>query len=222
MPHLHWFDIRMTLNAVIDIVLHLNLYVGTLLDQYGSIMYPLLMLIIFSETGLVIAPFLPGDSLLFATGLAMSTSTHNIYILVVLIITAAFLGDNTNYWIGRLFGRKLFVAYPRVFKWEYLEKTEHFYAKYGPTAIVMARFVPLMRTFIPFFAGLSKMVYSHYLLFSIMSATLWVCLLTLSGYYFGNVPFVQNHFSLVILGLIVVSLIPTMCAILAQLRKKSA
>ena len=210
----------MTLSAVIDIVLHLNLYVGALLDQYGSIMYPVLMLIIFAETGLVVTPFLPGDSLLFATGLAVSTSSHNIYILVALTITAAFLGDNTNYWIGRCFGRKLFVAYPRIFKWKYLEKTEHFYAKYGSTAIVMARFVPLMRTFIPFFAGLSKMRYSQYLLFSIMSAALWVCLLTLSGYYFGNVPFVQKHFSLVIFSLILVSLIPTLFAVVGQLRAK--
>lgn len=185
-------------------------------------MYPVLMVIIFSETGLVVTPFLPGDSLLFATGLAVSTSTHNIFILVALTIVAAFLGDNTNYWIGRLFGRKLFVAYPRVFKWEYLEKTEYFYGKYGPTAIVLARFVPLMRTFIPFFAGLSQMIYFQYLFFSLMSATLWVCLLTLSGYYFGNVPFVQNHFSLVILGLIVVSLIPTLCAVLTKLYKKEA
>jgi membrane-associated protein len=212
----------MTLSSLIDIVLHLNLYVGTLLDQYGSIMYPVLMLIIFAETGLVITPFLPGDSLLFATGLAVSTSTHNIFILVILTILSAFLGDNTNYWIGRFFGRKLFVAYPRIFKWEYLEKTEHFYGKYGPTAIILARFVPLMRTFIPFFAGLSQMYYARYLFFSLMSASLWVCLLTLSGYYFGNVPFVQNHFSLVILGLIIVSLAPTFCALLAQLRKKGA
>ncbi len=207
----------MTLAELIHILLHLNLYVGALLDQYHHTAYLILMLIIFCETGLVVTPFLPGDSLIFAAGLAFANSHRPLWVLLALMIAAAVLGDNCNYMIGRCFGRKLFVRYPRVFKWEYLEKTEFFYAKYGPLAIVMARFLPLLRTFVPFFAGLSKMRYPLYLFFSIMSASLWISLLGISSYYFGQVPLVQNHFSLVILLIIVVSLLP---ATFAFIKKK--
>ena len=202
----------MTLANLIHIILHLNLYVGTLLDQYHYYAYLILMLIIFCETGLVVTPFLPGDSLIFAAGLAFSNTQRPISTLIILLIIAAVLGDNCNYTLGRCFGRKLFVNFPRIFKWEYLEKTEFFYAKHGPTAIIMARFIPMLRTFIPFFAGLSKMRYTLYLFFSIMSATLWVCLLGLSSYYFGHIPFIQDHFSIVILLIIIASLIPTVFA----------
>ncbi|MCX7122330.1 MAG: VTT domain-containing protein, partial [Gammaproteobacteria bacterium] len=184
------------------------------LDQYHQYAYMILMLIIFCETGLVVMPFLPGDSLIFATGLAFATTHRPIWILIILLIVAAALGDNCNYGLGRCFGRKLFVNFPRIFKWEYLEKTEFFYAKHGPIAIILARFIPMLRTFIPFFAGLSKMRYASYLFFSILSASFWVCLLGLSSFYFGQIPFVQNHFSLVILLIIIASLIPTLFAFL--------
>ncbi len=199
----------MTLTNLLHILLHLNLYVGVLLDHYHHYAYLILMLIIFCETGLVLLPFLPGDSLIFAAGLAFSNTHRPISTLIILLIIAAVLGDNCNYAIGRFFGRKLFKRFPRVFKQEHLHKTELFYAKNGPTAIVLARFLPMLRTFIPFFAGLSKMRYPLYLFFSIMSASLWICVLGLSSYYFGQTPFIQNHFSIVILLIIIISLIPS-------------
>ena len=202
----------MTLASVIHIILNLNIYVGALLDQYHYYAYLILMAIIFCETGLVVTPFLPGDSLIFAAGLAFANTDRPIFILLLLLIVAAVLGDNCNYALGRCFGRKLFVHFPRVFKFKYLEKTEFFYAKHGPTAIILARFIPMLRTFIPFFAGLSKMHYGVYLFFSILSACLWVGLLGLSSYYFGQIPFVQNHFSIVILLIIIASLVPTLFA----------
>jgi membrane-associated protein len=202
----------MTLAAILDIILHLNLYVGILLDRYHHYAYLILMLIIFCETGLVITPFLPGDSLVFAAGLAFSNTHRPISTLITLLIIAAVLGDNCNYGIGRCFGRKLFKRFPRIFKPDYLAKTELFYAKHGPTAIILARFIPMLRTFIPFFAGLSRMRYALYLFFSIMSASLWICVLGLSSYYFGHLTFIQEHFSIVILLIIIASLIPTIFA----------
>ncbi len=204
----------MTLANLIHIILHLNLYVGALLDQYHHYAYLILMLIIFCETGLVVTPFLPGDSLVFAAGLAFANTHRPIFILIILLIIAAVSGDNCNYAIGRCFGRKLFNAFPRILKPEYLDQTEVFYAKHGRLAIILARFIPMLRTFIPFCAGLSKMRYSLYLFFSILSATIWICILGLSSYYFGQIPIIQNHFSIVILLIIIVSLTPTVFALI--------
>lgn len=195
-------------HELIHIVLHLNLYVGQLVEQYHLFTIVILMTIIFCETGLVVTPFLPGDSLLFATGLVFSTTEYNIFMITALLIMAAFAGDNSNYWIGRLIGRRACKRYPRVFKPQYLLATETFYAKYGVMAIVFSRFLPILRTFIPFFAGLSHMHYQKFLLASLASATLWVCAFTLAGYYFGGVPWVQNNFSLVISIIIIVSMLP--------------
>ncbi len=164
----------MDLSSIIDVLLHLNLYVGELVNQYHIYAYLILMLIIFAETGLVVALFLPGDSLLFATGIVFAAAGHPILPIILLLILAAFLGDNTNYWIGRLLGRKLFVTFPRIFKCEYLEATERFYRKHGVKAILFARYLPFFRTFVPFFGGLSKMNYFIYLAFSLVSAAIWV------------------------------------------------
>ncbi len=193
-----------------EFILHLNLYVGQLVQEYHAFTCVILMLIIFGETGLVIMPFLPGDSLLFAAGLVFSTVKYDITLLIVLLIIAAFAGDNCNYWIGRILGRKACVRYPTVFKPQYLIATENFYAKYGIMAIVLARFLPLLRTFIPFFAGLSRMYYQKFLIASIISATAWVSLFTLTGYYFGNLPWVQSNFSLAISLIIIISVLPAL------------
>jgi membrane-associated protein len=196
------------IQQLIHVVLHLNLYVGQLVEQYHLFTCAILMAIIFCETGLVVTPFLPGDSLLFASGLVFSTTDYNIFLIIILFILAAFAGDNSNYWIGRLIGRRICKRYPRIFKPQYLLTAEAFYAKYGIFAVVFARFLPLLRTFIPFCAGLSHMHYQRYLLASLASATLWVCVFTLAGYYFGTLPWVQKNFSLVISLIIVVSLLP--------------
>lgn len=194
----------------IDIILHLNLHLGQFVDQYGLWVYGLLFLIIFCETGLVITPFLPGDSLLFAAGSVFAASQHNIHLLVGLLILASFCGDNSNYWIGRFAGSRIFTRRSRLFKYEYLLMSQKFYDKHGGKAIVIARFLPLFRTFIPFVAGVSHMPYLRYILFSIASACLWVGSITYASYWFGNIPFVKNNFAIVIVVIIMISLIPIM------------
>ncbi len=198
----------MSLSSLFDVLLHLNLYVEDLINQYHAWAYVILMLVIFCETGLVIALFLPGDSLLFATGIVFAAAHHPIWPIIFLLIFAAFLGDNSNYWIGRKLGRKLFVRYPKFFKVEYLEATERFYVRHGTKAILFARYLPFFRTFVPFFGGMSRMYYPRYLCFSFLSAIIWVNLLLLTSYYFGNIPVIRNHFSLAILAIIIISGIP--------------
>ncbi|MDF2529979.1 MAG: putative rane protein [Gammaproteobacteria bacterium] len=196
------------LAQLIHIILHLNLYLGELINQYGAWTFALLALIIFCETGLVVTPFLPGDSLLFACGAIIASSHLDIGWLTLALIAAAFLGDNCNYWIGRFLGPKVFTEHSRWFKPRYWEMTKDFYKKYGGKAIVIARFLPLLRTFVPFFAGISKMSYPRYVSFSICSAMLWVSVLTYAGYWFGNIPLVKNNFSIAIMAIIIVSLLP--------------
>ena len=210
----------MTLSSIADVILHLNLYVGALVNEYHIWAYALIMLIIFCETGLVVALFLPGDSLLFATGIVFAATGRPIWPLIILLVLSAFAGDNCNYWIGRRLGRKLFVRYPRFFKLEYLEATERFYLRYGVKAILLARYLPFFRTFVPFFGGLSKMPYPTYLLFSFLSACIWVNLLLLTSYYFGNIPFIEKHFSIVILAIIVISGTPALYHLIKQRRLK--
>lgn len=211
----------MSLSSIIDVVLHLNLYIGQLVDQYHGYAYVILMLIVFCETGLVVTCFLPGDSLLFATGIVFAAGGLPIWPIIVALIVAAFLGDNSNYWIGRKLGRKLFVRFPRFFKMEYLEATERFYVRHGVKAVLLARYLPFFRTFVPFFGGLSRMYYPTYLLFSFISAVIWVNLLLLTSYYFGNIPIVQNNFSLVILAIILISVIPAAIHFIQE-RKRNA
>jgi membrane-associated protein len=198
------------------IILHLNLYLGQFISQYGLWTFAILFIIIFCETGLVITPFLPGDSLLFACGAVIASSQLSVISLVITLILAAFMGDNCNYWIGRFLGPKVFTEHSRFFKPRHWEMTKSFYLKYGGKAIVIARFLPLLRTFVPFFAGISQMNYPKYLAFSISSAILWVGLLTYAGYWFGNIPFVKNNFSIAIIGIIVVSLLPACFGVLRR------
>ncbi|MDO8954710.1 MAG: DedA family protein [Gammaproteobacteria bacterium] len=197
-----------TLLHLVHIILHLNLYLGELIDQYGAWTFAILFLIIFCETGLVVTPFLPGDSLLFAAG-AIIASTHlSVNFLVPLLIVAAFLGDNSNYWIGRWVGPRVFTEHSKLFKPKYWQSTKNFYQTYGGKAIIMARFLPLFRTFVPFFAGVSQMSYPKYLAYSICSAVIWVSLLTYAGYLFGNIAVVKDNFGIAIMGIILISVLP--------------
>ncbi len=192
-----------------DVIVHLDKHLAALLGQYGTWVYALFFLIIFCETGLVVTPFLPGDSLLFVAGALWAATGMNIHALALTIIVAAFCGDNVNYFIGRKLG-------PKVFRWENsrffnrsaLDKTQAFYQKHGGKTVIMARFIPLVRTFAPFVAGIGKMFYPHYILFSIVGSVIWVGVLAYGGYFFGNVPLVKNNLSVVIAIIMVVSVAP--------------
>lgn len=178
------------------------------MQQYGVLVYAILFAIIFAETGLVVAPFLPGDSLLFVTGALCGMGSLELQILMPLLMLAAFAGDNTNYWVGRHFGVKLFKPNSRFFKQENLEKTQAFYALHGGKTIIFARFLPIIRTFAPFVAGIGSMSYRTFVAFSAMGSVAWIGSLTLAGYFFGNIPFIKNNLTFLIIGIIVVSFIP--------------
>ncbi len=199
-----------TLHAVIDILLHLNVHLAAILAEYGTLTYILLFAIIFCETGLIVFPFLPGDSLLFATGaLVASTGQLDIAILIPLLITAALFGDNVNYLVGKFLGKQI-KERQRIgfFKHEYITQTESYYANYGGRTVIIARFIPLIRTIAPFVAGAGNMHYPRYILFCIVGATLWVAGLTGLGYLFGNLAIVKKNFEIVILAIVAVSFLP--------------
>jgi len=192
----------------IDFVLHLDKYLGQIISTYGTATYIILFIIIFCETGLVFVPFLPGDSLLFAVGAFAALGSLNIFVLIVLLIIAAVVGDTVNYWIGRFFGEKI-VANPRIpINQSHIDQTEKFFQKHGGKTIILARFVPIVRTFAPFVAGAGQMNYGKFISYNIIGGILWVLIATLSGYFFGNIPFVKENFSLVIIGVILISVIP--------------
>ncbi|QMT31657.1 DedA family protein [Alysiella filiformis] len=199
------------INEIISFILHIDQHLITLSTQYGVWLYAILFLIVFCETGLVVTPFLPGDSLLFAAGAvaAASAGALNVHIMVAILLAAAILGDAVNFTIGKYFGEKLFAnPHSRIFKQEYLHKTHDFYAKYGGKTIILARFVPIVRTFAPFVAGMGKMDYAQFIRYNIIGAIAWVGLLTYVGYAFGNLPIVKDNFGKVVLGIIVVSIMP--------------
>ena len=194
----------------IDIVLHLDKYLAVVLADYGNWIYAILFLIIFCETGLVVTPFLPGDSLLFVAGALAATGGMDITILITTLFAAAVLGDNTNYWIGRSVG-------PRVFRWEQsrifnraaFDKTHAYFETHGGKTIIIARFLPIFRTFTPFVAGVAKMTYSRFLPLDIAGGAIWIGSLSLAGYWFGNIPFIKNNLSFMILGIVSISLVPS-------------
>ena len=192
----------------IDIILHLESYLDILIPKLGIETYVVLFAIIFAETGLVITPFLPGDSLLFAIGAFAARGMLNVSILFVLLSLAAIVGDSLNYSIGKYLGSRVFREQSRFFKREYLLKTEAFYEKHGSKTIILARFIPIIRTFAPFVAGVGKMKYSKFLAYNILGGILWVGLMLFAGYFFGNVPFVKENFSLVMIAIIVLSFMP--------------
>ena len=197
------------LASLIDFILHIDQHLIELTQTYGLWIYAILFLIVFCETGLVVTPFLPGDSLLFAAGAVAALGGMNVHMAAALLLAAAVIGDAANFAVGKYFGEKLF-AKPdsRVFKREYLDKTHAFYEKYGGKTIILARFVPIVRTFAPFVAGMGNMHYGRFIRYNIIGALMWVGLLTYAGYFFGELPVVKNNFGLVVIGIIAVSVLP--------------
>jgi membrane-associated protein len=193
----------------IDILIHVDRYISQFIDQFGIWTYLVLFLVIFAETGLVITPFFPGDSLLFAAGAIAAIGDLNIINLFLLLSLAAFLGNLSNYWIGYKIGPEIFKKErSRLFNKNYLNRTHEFYEKHGSITIVIARFMPFIRTFAPFVAGIGKMTYFKFLIYSLVGSVMWVALFLFGGYYFGNISVVKENFSLVIIAIIVISLIP--------------
>jgi membrane-associated protein len=199
---MEWFS------TVADLFLRLDQHLTDVVGRYGTGTYALLGLIIFCETGLVVTPFLPGDSLLFAAGAVAALGPLDPAVLVALLAGAAVAGDNCNYWIGRWVGPRAFGGNVRFLNKDYLDRTHAFYEKHGGKTVVLARFAPILRTFAPFVAGVGAMHYPRFLRFSIVGSLLWVSLFVLGGYFFGNLPVVRENFSLVILAIIAISLMP--------------
>lgn len=196
------------LKQVLDFFLHLDVHLAEIIQRFGIGAYAILFLIIFVETGLVIMPFLPGDSLLFAAGAFAALGALKLPWLWGLLVVAAILGDTVNYWIGNRVGERAFSGQIRFLHQRHLERTARFFERHGPKTIVLARFVPIVRTFAPFVAGVGTMHYGRFLTYNAVGALLWVTLFTFAGYFFGNIPAVKDHFSLVILAIIVVSVVP--------------
>ena len=208
------------LKFLIDFVLHIDVHLAQIIATYGTLTYAILFGIIFMETGVVFTPFLPGDSLLFAAGALAALGNLNIFALVGLLFVAALIGDTSNYWIGHCFGEQI-VAHPKIpINEEHIKKTEAFFKKYGGKTIIFARFMPIVRTFTPFVAGVGKMGYKKFISYSIFAAALWVSVATFSGYFFGNIPFVRKNFSLVILFVILISLLPIVVEVVKKQMKR--
>ena len=198
------------LTQALDYFRHLDVHLGAMITQYGAWAYGILFAIIFCETGLVVTPFLPGDSLLFAAG-ALAANPEmgfNILILWTVLMIAAILGDTVNYWIGQAVGTKVFKDDARILKTAYLVKTQEFFAKYGGKTIILARFMPIVRTYAPFVAGASRMDYGKFLLFNVVGALLWVTSMLFAGYFFGAVPFVKKNFEVVVVAIVILSVLP--------------
>jgi membrane-associated protein len=209
------------LRQLLDLVLHLNTHLEGLVAEYGAWVYAILFLIVFCETGLVVTPFLPGDSLLFAVGAiaALEGSKLNLLPAMLILLVAAILGDTVNYWVGHLAGNKLTAKFPRLIKQKHIDRTHEFFERYGGKTIIIARFVPIVRTFAPFVAGIGAMTYRRFMLYNVAGALLWVGLLTPAGYFFANVPVVKKNFSLVIVGIIVLSVLPAVVEFLREWRR---
>ncbi len=209
------------LQFLVDLFLHLDKHLSTIITQYGVWTYALLFIVIFIETGLVVTPFLPGDSLLFAAGTFASLGSLNIWLLFVLLAGAAILGDTVNYWIGHFLGDRAYNI--KWIKREYLDRTHRFFEKYGGKTIFLARFVPIVRTFAPFVAGIGSMSYGYFISYNIFGGIAWVALFTFAGYFFGNIPFIRDHFSLVVIAIVLISVLPMVYeAIKAQRENKQA
>ncbi len=204
---------------IIDFILHIDQHLTELAAQYGVWIYGILFLIIFCETGLVVMPLLPGDSLLFAAGSIAAIGKMNIHLMVVLLIIAAILGDAVNFVIGKYFGEKLFSnPNSKIFKQSHLQKTQQFYAKHGGKTIIMARFIPIVRTFAPFVAGMGHMSYHHFLAYNVIGGVLWVTIFSYLGYFFGNMDIVKDNLSLVLVAIIVLSILPAIIEIIRHKR----
>ena len=194
--------------GVIDFILHVDVHLGELIANYGKMTYAILFGIIFAETGFVFTPFLPGDSLLFAAGMFSAAGSFNVLLLAFILWLAAFSGDNINYWIGRYFGQKIVNNRHIPINQNHIDKTQEFYHRHGGKTVFLARFMPIVRTFAPFVAGIGKMKYGKFVSYSFGGGIVWVFGFVLAGYFFGNIPIIKNNFSLVIMGIIVLSVMP--------------
>jgi membrane-associated protein len=206
------------LKFFVDLFLHLDKHLREVTAQYGTWTYALLFAIVFCETGLVVTPILPGDSLLFAAGALAALGSLNPFLLFVLLSTAAIIGDMVNYWAGHYFGARIFKPNARFLKTEYLERTHEFYERYGGKTIVLARFVPIVRTFAPFVAGMGRMGYARFFAYNVFGAIFWVAACVAAGYFFGNIPVVQKNFSIVILAIVFISILPGIIGIIRARR----
>lgn len=196
------------LQSFVSLFLHLDTHLSDIIAQYGVITYAILFAIVFCETGLVVTPFLPGDSLLFAAGTFAGTGALSLPLLLTLITIASILGDSVNYMLGRRLGTKVFRKNARFLNHEHLERTQRFYEVHGAKTIVLARFLPILRTFAPFVAGIGNMKYETFIIYNVLGGFLWTFLFVLAGYGFGNLPLVRDHFTAVIMGIIVISILP--------------
>jgi len=205
---------------LVDFVLHIDNYLSDILIRYGAWTYGLLFFVIFMETGFVVTPFLPGDSLIFAASTFAARGALNPWMIFILMSIAAVAGDTANYWIGHAIGAKAYTGEVKWIRQEYLERTHAFFEKHGGIAIFLARFVPIIRTFAPFVAGVSEMSYGYFITWNMIGGISWVALFTLLGYFFGNIPFVQKNFELVIIAIVLISLVPAVSEGLKMRRDK--
>lgn len=206
-------------SGYVDVILHLDRYLGALIQSYGVWTYVILFLVVFAETGLVVAPFLPGDSLLFAAGAFAAAGAFDVKLLFVLLSSASFIGDNVNYWVGRYVGPNVLGGgRVRFVNRRHLERTERYYEEHGPYTIVVARFMPVLRTFAPFVAGIGRMSYPRFVAYSVAGSLLWNAVFVLGGYFFGNIPAVKENFTAAIMLIIAVSFLPTIMELVRQRR----
>ena len=209
------------ISYLIDLFLNLDAHLHELIIQYGALTYLILFLVIFAETGFVVTPFLPGDSLLFVVGTFAALGSFDVTLVIILLCTAAILGDSVNYWAGNRVGPKIFHKETRFIKKEHLKKTHDFYEKHGGKTIIIARFIPIIRTFAPFVAGIGTMTYSKFFLYNVVGGIVWVVLFVLGGYFFGNIPAVKNNFSLTIIAIIFISILPGLIEYIRHRRSKA-
>lgn len=206
------------IGTLINVILHLDKYLNIIIQNYGAWTYALIFIIIFCETGLVVTPFLPGDSIIFATGALASIGMLNVFALFIIYFIAAVAGDTVNYHIGKKIGKDILEKKSTKFiNKEYLKKAHHFYEKHGSMTIVLGRFIPIIRTFVPFVAGIGEMRYSEFIIYNMLGGFLWVTLFLGGGYFFGGLPFIKQHFSFVVIAIVIISVIP---AIIAFIREK--
>ena len=207
------------LRSLVDLFLHLDEHLSQIISQYGVWTHLILFFIVFCETGLVITPFLPGDSLLFAAGTFAALGSLDLWLIVVLLITAAIIGDTVNYWVGAYIGPRAFRGDIRFMRREYLDRTHAFYEKHGGKTIILARFIPIIRTFAPFVAGVGAMSYPKFITYNVVGAVLWVGIFVLGGYFFGTIPVVRKNFTLVIMAIILISVMPVLLEALRARRR---
>jgi len=210
------------LRGIVDLFLHLDQHLSRIISDYGTWTHLILFVIVFCETGLVVTPFLPGDSLLFAAGTFAALGALDVRLVVFLLIIAAIIGDTVNYWVGAYIGPRAFRGDVRFLRKDYLDRTHAFYEKHGGKTIILARFVPIIRTFAPFVAGVGAMSYPKFITYNVVGAVLWVGLFVLGGYYFGNIPVVRRNFTLVILVIIAISVLPVLLEAVRARRSRPA